>query len=239
MKTQSNMIELVKKAQNNNELAKEQLILMNAPLIKSVIKRFVGKGIEYDDLYQLGSLGFLKAINNFNEEFNVKFSTYAVPMIAGEVKRYMRDNGILKVSRSVKTLNIHINKFIEKFILIHHKSPTIDEISREFNLSNQEIVFAMESNQQPLSINMLVGDGGNNKQMLIEKIEGENLDTDLDMFLIYKIIKTLSERDRKIIMLRYFRDKTQKQVAEMIGVSQVQISRIENRVLKEIREQVQ
>ncbi len=239
MKTQSNMIELVKKAQNNNELAKEQLILMNAPLIKSVIKRFVGKGIEYDDLYQLGSLGFLKAINNFNEEFNVKFSTYAVPMIAGEVKRYMRDNGILKVSRSVKTLNIHINKFIENFIVIHHKSPTIEEISREFNLSNQEIVFAMESNQQPLSINMLVGDGGNNKQMLIEKIEGENLDTDLDMFLIYKIIKTLSERDRKIIMLRYFRDKTQKQVAEMIGVSQVQISRIENRVLKEIREQVQ
>lgn len=239
MKTQSNIIKLVKMAQSNNECAKEELLLMNAPLIKSVIKRFVGKGVEYEDLYQLGSLGFLKAINNFNDEYNVKFSTYAVPMIAGEIKRFMRDNGILKVSRSVKTLNIHINKFIENYIIKHHKSPSIDDISREFNLSNQEIVFAMESNQQPLSINMMVGDDGNNKQMLIEKIEGETLDADLDMFLIYKIIKTLSERDRKIIMLRYFRDKTQKQVADMIGVSQVQISRIENRVLKEIREQVQ
>ena len=109
-------LELVKLAQNNDEFAKERLMMENSPLIKSVIKRYKNKGVEYEDLYQLGSLGFLKAINNFDESFNVKFSTYAVPMIAGEIKRFMRDNGIIKVSRSVKALNIQITKFNEEYV---------------------------------------------------------------------------------------------------------------------------
>lgn len=233
-----NIIDLVLKAQNNDDNAKEILIKANTPLVKSVIKRYIGKGIEYDDLLQLGNLGFLKAINNFKPEFNVKFSTYAVPMISGEIKRYMRDTGILKVSRSVKTLNIQINKFIERYINVHNNSPKIDEIAEEFGVSCHDVVFAMESNQQPVSYNLLVGDDGANKQMMLEKIEGSNIDCDMDMFLIYKIIKGLCDRDRKIIMLRYFRDKTQKEVAEIIGVSQVQVSRLESKILNEIKSQL-
>lgn len=232
-------LKLIKLAQNDNSMAKEILMKQNSPLIKSVIKRFIGKGIEYDDLYQLGSMGFLKAIYNFDERFNVKFSTYAVPMIAGEVKRFMRDNGIIKVSRSVKTMNININRYIEAFMKENYRSPNIDEIAKHFEIERQEVVYVMESSQQPISYNMPVGDDDNNKQALIEKIENTSLDSDMDMFLIYKIIRNLCERDKKIIMLRYFRDKTQKEVAKIIGVSQVQISRLENKILSEIRSKVQ
>lgn len=233
-----NNISLLKRVRLNNDIfAKEKLLKENSPLIKSVIKRYKDKGIEYDDLFQLGSLGFLKAINNFDETFGVKFSTYAVPMIAGEVKRYLRDNGILKVSRSTKMLNIKINKFIETYISEYEKSPCVDEISKQFNISNAEVVFAMESNQNPISIYSCVGESDSN-QILLEKIEFCNMDKDMDLFLIYNILKTLPKRDRKIIMLRFFRDKTQKEIAEKLGVSQVQVSRLECKILSEIRSRV-
>lgn len=233
-------LELVKLAQNNDEIAKERLMIENSPLIKSVIKRYKNKGVEYEDLYQLGSLGFLKAINNFDESFNVKFSTYAVPMIAGEIKRFMRDNGIIKVSRSVKALNIQITKFNEEYINEHNISPTIDEIAHHFNVSSEDIIFAMESNIPPLSLSSIVSDEDSNKeQMLIEKIAENDMEGDMDLFLISNIIKTMPKRDKKIILLRYFRDKTQKEVAEMLGVSQVQVSRLENKILKAIRNSVE
>ena len=139
------IINYVKLAQNGDEAAKEILIKENSPLIKSIIKRYIEKGIEYDDLFQLGSLGFLKAIQNFKEEFGVKFSTYAVPMIAGEVKRFLRDNGIIKVSRSTKTLNSQINKFINEYVNKYDKSPNIETIAKKFMITNQEVVYAMES----------------------------------------------------------------------------------------------
>jgi len=231
-------LDLLKKAQNNDTFAKEILIEENAPLIKSVIKRYKDKGVEYEDLFQLGSLGFLKAINNFDESFNVKFSTYAVPMIAGEVKRYLRDNGIIKVSRSTKTLNLEITKFISEYNAIHENSPNIDEIAQKFNITPADVVYAMESSRQPLSLNSIVGEDGESNQMLIEKIESYNMDQSMDMFLIYNVIKTLSKRDKKIIMLRFFRDKTQKEIAEELGVSQVQVSRLENKIINIIKKKI-
>lgn len=231
-------LELVRKAKENDENAKEKLILDNSPLIKSVIKRYKNKGVEYDDLYQLGSLGFLKAIENFDESFNVKFTTYAVTMIAGEVKRFLRDNGYIKVSRGVKTLNIYITRFVEEYKNTYDRSPQLDEISKHFNVTNEDIIFAMESNKSPVSLNSSVGDDDGKQQMLIEKIEANNLDKDMDLFLVYNIIKTLSDRDKKIIMLRYFRDKTQKEIAEQFGVSQVQISRLETKILNEIKSKI-
>ncbi len=234
-----NMLCLVKKAQEGDENAKEKLLLANSPLIKSVIKRYIKKGIEYDDLYQLGSLGFLKAISNFNENFNVKFSTYAVPMIAGEVKRYLRDNGIIKVSRSVKTLNMQINKFITKYVSMYDRSPNIDVLATEFGITAQEVVYAMESSRHPISLNMTIGDEeGSSNMSIIDKIEETNLDNDMDMFLIYKEIKKLTPREQKIIILRYFRDKTQKEIAEELGVSQVQISRLENKIITKLKEKI-
>ena len=228
---------LIKQAQEEDNTAKQLLVQANSPLIKSVIKRYKNKGVDYEDLFQLGSLGFLKAINNFDENFNVKFSTYAVPMIAGEVKRYLRDNGIIKVSRSVKTLSIQIAKYIDDYYNKNLKSPTIDEIAKEFDVSIQDVVFAMESSKMPISIYQpVLDDGGNKELMLIDKLENENnIENELDKMLLYNIINDLNPRDKKIIILRYFRDKTQSEVAKSLGISQVQVSRIEARVLKEIK----
>ena len=233
-------LQLIAEAQNNNLNAKEELVKENSPLIKSVIKRYVNKGIDYEDLYQLGSLGFLKAINNFDPNFNVKFSTYAVPMISGEIKRYLRDNGILKVSRATKTLSVKINKYIEEYISNKNKSPNIEDIALHFSVSVDEVVFAMESNKPIMSLNTLIGEDDGGKQMsMFEKIADEKtpLEKSLDNMLLYDIIKELPPRDKKIIILRYFRDKTQKDIALELGVSQVQISRLENKILQKLKTQ--
>lgn len=232
---------LIKRAQEEDNTAKQLLIQANSPLIKSVIKRYKNKGVEYEDLYQLGSLGFLKAINNFNEEFNVKFSTYAVPMIAGEVKRYLRDNGRIKVSRSVKALSIQISKYIETYYDKFQKSPTIEEIAKEFDVTIQDAVFAMESSKMPISLFQQVGDSDGNKELtLLDKIEDEDsIDKELDKMLLYNAIKNLNPRDKKIIIMRYFRDMTQSEIAKNLGVSQVQVSRLENKILKEIKSQIE
>ena len=228
---------LIEKAQNNDQDALNILVKENSPLIKSVIKRYRNKGVEYEDLYQIGSMGFLKAIQNFDKNFNVRFSTYAVPMIAGEIKRYLRDNGFIKVSRSVKHLSIQINKFVENYIAKNFESPTINQIAEEFGISTQDAVFAMESNIQPLSLYSQVGGEGEDKQqMLIEKIPAvEQLDKQMDYFLLLNLIKELPPRDKKIIVLRYFRDKTQREIADILGISQVQVSRLENKILSQIK----
>lgn len=232
----SQTLSLIEKAKENDEFAKEKLISENSPLIKSVVKRFLNKGIEYDDLYQLGSLGFLKAINNFDESFNVKFSTYAVPMIAGEIKRYMRDTGVLKVSRSVKTLSFKINRFIDEYSLKYDRSPSIEEISDKMCVGVQDVVYAMESGKQIMSLDVDVSDGEGKQQSLEEKIANDDTpDKIIDNMVLYKAIKSLKEREQKIIMLRYFRDKTQREVAQALGVSQVQISRLENKIMEKIR----
>ena len=227
---------LIAKAKDNDEFAKEKLIEENSPLIKSVVKRFLNKGIEYDDLYQLGSLGFLKAINNFDSSFNVKFSTYAVPMIAGEIKRYMRDTGVMKISRSVKTLSFKINRFVDDYSAKFDKSPTVEEIAEAMGVDAQEVVYAMESSRQILSLNIDVSDGDGKQQSLEEKVSDENpFDNVVDNMVLYKAISKLSEREKKIIMLRYFRDKTQKEVSLVLGVSQVQIRRLESRIIEKIK----
>lgn len=237
IKTTNNLINLAK---NGDENAKSMLITENSPLIKSVIKKYINKGIEFDDLFQLGSLGFLKAISNFDEAFGVKFSTYAVPMIAGEIKRFIRDNGIIKVSRSTKQLNIKINKFIEKYIAENLISPSIDVIAKEFSISESEVVYVMDSSNKPVSLFSLVGDDSGKEQYLIDKVEDENpMDKRLDNELLYNIIKELPSRDKKIIILRYFRDKTQKDVANELGVSQVQVSRLESKILEKIKEKLE
>ena len=227
---------LINKAKQGDEESKEKLITENSPLIKSVIKKYLNKGIEYDDLFQLGSLGFLKAIDNFDETFGVKFSTYAVPMIAGEVKRFIRDNGIIKVSRSTKQLNLQINKFVENYVNDYEKSPTIDVIAKEFGISEQEVVYTLDASVKPMSLFTIVGDDLGKEQYLIDKVEDDGYGVNnLDNYVLYNAIKELPSRERKIIILRYFRDKTQKEIANELGVSQVQVSRLENKILQKIK----
>ena len=226
--------DLIQKSKDGDKDALDALIVENTPLVKSVVRRYSGKNVEYDDLMQLGSMGLLKAIKNFDENFNVRFSTYAVPMIAGEIKRFIRDDGAVKVSRALKLLAYNIGKFKDDFSKTNNREPTIDEISKEFNVDKEEVVFALDSTRYPLSLNDTQSDDAG--APLIDKI-GENTSNDLDDKIILKgMIKNLPEREKKIIILRYYRDKTQSEVAGIMGVSQVQISRIENKILSKIKE---
>lgn len=228
---------LIIQAQQGDENAKEKLIFENMPLIKSVVKRYRGKSVEYDDLIQLGSMGLLKAVLNFDLSYNVRFSTYAVPMIAGEIKRFMRDDGSIKVSRALKVLSYKIIKFSETFRNEHNVEPTIDQIAEAMEIDKEEVVFALDSSRFPISLYEKIDDeSGLN---LIDKIVVENKeDENLDKILLFEALKDLCERDKKIILLRYFRDKTQSEVACELGVSQVQISRLESKILSKLKEKI-
>ena len=228
--------ELIKQAKNDDEVAKEKLIQGNFPLIKSIIKNYQNKGVEYDDLYQLGCVGFLKAINNFDEKFEVKFSTYAVPMIAGEIKRYLRDDGSIKVSRAIKALWLKIRSLIDERKKLGEAQPTIEEMAKLFEVDSADIVYAMDSAQSLVSLNAQLDENSNNSQSVIDKVVGEDKSEQiLDRILLKEAISKLPDRERKILLLRYFRGKTQSEVALIMGVSQVQISRLETKIITKLK----
>lgn len=227
--------EYLRQAKIGDEKAKEKIFTENAPLIKSIVKRFKGKGVEYDDLYQIACIGFLKAVKNYDESFGVKFSTYTVPMVIGEIKRYMRDNGAIKVSRTLKILANKINKYIDAYQTANDASPSVENIAENFGISPEEVAEALDSARMPLSIYDKFEDE-DDAQELIEKIpSGEREEDMLNKIMLTGVIESLSERDRKIVVLRYFRDKTQAEIAESLGLSQVQISRLENKIIDKIR----
>ena len=228
-------VELVLRAQAGDQEAKEVLTQENSPLIKSLIKRFRDKGVEYDDLFQIGCIGFLKAINNFKTEFGVKFSTYVVPMVIGEIKRFMRDDGAIKVSRALKSLNIQINRFIEQFSSKNQRKPTIEEIAKEFQVEEQDVVMAMDSARMPISLYAPLEDESGDLTV-IDRVENVGAsDNMLDNLALKEMIKNLQEREKKIILLRYYFDKTQSEIAKELGISQVQVSRLENKILENFR----
>jgi RNA polymerase sporulation-specific sigma factor len=226
--------ELISKAQDGNNEAKTELIEQNSPLIKSVIRRYRNKGVDYEDLYQLGCIGFLKAIRNFSDAFGVKFSTYAVPMIAGEVKRFLRDDGYIKVSRSVKSLASKINYYIEEYKNKNGDSPSIETIAEEFGIEAQEAVFVLDSAKFPVSLYDKTDDE-NNRTLMDKLASKETVEDNLDRIVLKDAIQSLDEREKKIILLRYYRDKTQSEVARVLNVSQVQISRLENKILEKLK----
>lgn len=239
MISQDELLGYLRKAKEGDERAKDVIFTSNTPLIKSIIRRFTGKGIEYDDLYQIACIGFLKAINNFDESFGVKFSTYTVPMVIGEIKRYMRDNGAIKVSRTLKILANKINKYIDEYSTKNNVAPSVEHIAEKFSVSEDEVVVAMDSARMPISIFDKFEDDDEGSE-LINKItcyDGE--EKILDKIHISNIIEKLSERERKIIVMRFFRDRTQTEIAEDLGVSQVQVSRLENKIIDKIRVEYQ
>ncbi len=230
---------LVKLAQEGDEEAKSALIAENSPLIKSIIKRFVSKGLEYDDLYQLGCLGFVKAIKNFNPEFNVKFSTYVVPMVIGEIKRYMRDDGAIKVSRAIKSLNIKIKKFIESYYADKKVKPTVEEIANHFQVEEGDVVMAMDSSRMPVSLYAPFDEADSDSLLVIDRVDNENNANSLvDKIAIRELVSELSNRDKTIILMRYFYDKTQSEIATLLHISQVQVSRLENKILENLKKKL-
>ena len=236
MLTNEQTAELVELAKTGDDIAKEKLITLNSPLIKSVVKRYLNKGIEYDDLYQLGALGFVKAINNFDASYNVKFTTYAVPMIAGEIRRFLRDDGSVKVSRSIKHTAIQIKNYIAEYNKTYGVNPSLEILSKEFNMEVSDIVFAMEANTTPLSLNEKYSDDEDSTSILDKLPDNFSVENYVDKLALREMIKNLTSKEKQVIIMRYYLDKTQSEIAKELGVSQVQVSRIENKVLNELKE---
>lgn len=229
-------LNLLNKAKNGDEKAKELLIENNSPLVKSIVRRYKNKGVEYDDLYQLGCVGFVKAINNFDISFNVKFSTYAVPMIAGEIKRFLRDDGSVKVSRSIKSQYYNMQKYIDQVRLKTGEPPTTKHLAEKFNIEEPEVMFILESSRMPVSIYESLDKESSNGQVVLDKLVNfDEVSSLVDKIVLTDALKELEDKDRKLIILRYFRDKTQSEVAQILNVSQVQVSRLENRILAKMK----
>ena len=229
----------IRRAKDGDNEAKEALIEHNVSLVKCIVKRYLGKGVDYDDLFQIACIGFLKAISGFDESFGVKFSTYAVPMIAGEIKRFMRDDGSVKVSRAMKQTAKEMNVVVEEYALANGRQPSVKEIATRFGLEESETVFVMGSSKMPLSLYGGTEFKDGKERTLIDTLPAlDDQEEWLDKLLLRGAIEALPERERKIIVLRYFRDMTQSEVAEKIGVSQVQVSRIESKIIKEFRQKL-
>ncbi len=230
----------IRLAKNGNNDSKEILLKNNVLLIRSLVTRFKNKGVDYDDLFQLGCIGFLKAINNFDESFNVRFSTYAVPMILGEIKRFLRDDGEIKVSRLIKLQATEIARFVEKYQKEKGIEPSIEIISGELNIEKEDVVLAMGSSKMPVSIYETMDDSGDGGISLIDKLPSPYTEEEhIDTLYLKSLISKLDNREKKIIILRYFRDKTQGEVAKILGVSQVQVSRLEMKILEKLRKKAQ
>ncbi len=238
MLTNDETFALLNEAKSGNDLAKEKLISINSPLIKSIVKRYLNKGVEYEDLYQLGAMGFVKAINNYDPTYKVKFTTYAVPMIAGEIKRFLRDDGSIKVSRSIKYLAAQVKNFINEYSKQHLSNPTIDLIAQSLNIEVTDVVLALEANVTPLSLNEKYNDDSENLSLIDKLTDNFSIDNLVNKLALRDIIEELTAREKQVIIMRYYLDKTQSEIAKELGVSQVQISRIENKVLLDMKEKL-
>ena len=232
--------ELVILAKEGDKEAMNELIEINTPLVSSLCKKFLNRGYEYDDIFQLGSMGLIKAIQNFDTSFDVKFSTYAVPMILGEIKRFLRDDGIIKVSRNVKIVAQKLYFHKERLAKELGREPTVSELAENVKMDQEEVLFALESvnNMHYLHDTIHQSDGA--PILFIDKLS-ENLQENTDMiekFALKEAILSLDDKARKIIFLRYFKDKTQSEVAKLLGISQVQVSRIEKKILINIKEKL-
>lgn len=232
---------LIRLAKQGNNQAMDKLIEVNTPLVSSISKKFMNRGYEYEDIYQIGCMGLVKAINNFDTSFNTKFSTYAVPMILGEIKRFLRDDGIIKVSRNTKILARQLHFDREALTNKLDREPTIDELSKFSGLNKEEIVFALEATTGIQYLQDTIHQDDGQPVLLIDKLSenGQPDEEMIDTIALKEALRTLDVKSRQIIMLRYFKDKTQNQVAGLLGISQVQVSRIEKRVLKLMREKLE
>ena len=227
---------LLSLAADGDDNATERLIAENTPLLKSIVKRYMGKHIEYDDLFQIAGIGLLKAIKNFKQDFNVRFSTYAVPMILGEIKRQMRDDGYIKVSRSLKSLSSKITRYMDEVIKQGNDDPTVEQIARHFDISPSDVVFALDATRLPVSLYETTSDKDGKQTELVDRLPTDEDRKMVQSLILKDMLSRLSERERKIIIYRFFRDMTQGEIAEKMGVSQVQISRLETKILDKLKQ---
>ncbi len=232
--------ELISKAQAGDKKATEEIVENNIGLIWSVVKKFTNRGHDADDLFQIGAIGLIKCIKKFNLEYDVKFSTYAVPMIIGEIKRFLRDDGMIKISRPLKELHVKVKYLHDTMLKETGEEPKISEMAKRLNVNIEELLLSMEACKDIESLYSVVYQGDGNSIYLIDKIssQGSEEDVIIENLTLNEILDKLKPKEREIIKLRYFQDKTQTEVAYEVGVSQVQISRIEKKVLETMRRHI-
>ncbi|WP_227766075.1 RNA polymerase sporulation sigma factor SigF [Zhaonella formicivorans] len=235
--SEEEMVSLLTKAKNGDASARETLINCNLKLVFNLVQRFENRGYELEDLFQIGTIGLMKAIDKFDFSYNVKFSTYAVPMIIGEIRRFLRDDSPVKVSRAVKETAYKIHRTRENLIKELGREPTISEIAERLEVPREEIINAMEAVQMPTSIHeTLYQDEGDPIYILDQLSDEKEQESWFDKIALKEVLKKLPEKHRQVILLRFFQDKTQIEVAQVVGLSQVQVSRIERQALKNIKE---
>ena len=229
--------ELIRQAKEGNKKAQEILVEENTGLIWSVVKRFQGRGYDKEDLFQIGSIGLLKCIDNFDLERKVKFSTYAVPLIMGEIKRFLRDVGLVKVSRSLKEASYKIKREKEHYEKLYNREPTLKEIAATLDMDESDILMAMESGQDVCSLHQVIYQNEGDEIHLEDKLEQQSdlIEQTVDNIYIQELLQKLNEQERKLIELRYFQNQTQAVIAGIMGISQVQVSRMEKKILEKLR----
>ena len=231
------MVELLRRTKEGDMAAREKLIAGNLRLVLSVIQRFDRRGENVDDLFQVGCIGLIKAIDNFNIDLDVRFSTYGVPMIVGEIRRYLRDNSSMRVSRSMRDMAYKVLKVKEKFMADYQREPTIEEIAKELDAKREDIVFALEAITDPVSLyEPVYSDSGDAVTVMDQVKDSKNTDESwLDHIALKDAVDKLPEREKKILALRFFQGKTQMEVSAEVGISQAQVSRLAKNALEQIR----
>lgn len=225
----------INKSQQGDKFARDTLVENNIRLVWSVVQRFINRGYDPDDLFQIGSIGLIKSIDKFDLSYDVRFSTYAVPMIIGEIQRFIRDDGSVKVSRSLKEMGNKIRRKKDEMTKELGRSPTINEIAEALEISPEDVVLAQEAAKSPHSIHETVFENDGDPITLLDQIADQDTKW-FDKFSLEEAIKHLNERERLIIYLRYYKDQTQTEVATRLGISQVQVSRLEKKILEEMKQ---
>lgn len=230
--------ELIKRSQAGDQDARDTIVQKNMRLVWSVVQRFINRGYEPDDLFQIGCIGLLKSVDKFDLSYDVKFSTYAVPMIIGEIQRFIRDDGSVKVSRSLKELANRIRKAREELTKQLGRVPTVSELSEFLDIPSEDIILAQEASRTPSSIHETVYENDGDPITLLDQIDDGNEGKWFEKIALKEAIRELEDRERLIVYLRYYKDQTQSEVAERLGISQVQVSRIEKKILLQMRDRM-
>ena len=232
--------ELIRRSQEGDKEAREILIEENMGLIHHVVKRFLGRGVEAEDLFQIGAIGLVKAVDRFDLSYDVRFSTYAVPMIAGEIKRFLRDDSMIKISRSLKELAIRAARLREQLFMERGEEPGVEELAKLLKVEPEELVQAMDGSAEVESLQKIVYQGDGEGLSLMDKVEQgkDEEETLLCQLLLEQLLSSLEPKERRLIMLRFFHDRTQTQVAEELGMSQVQVSRLEKKILQALKKRI-
>jgi RNA polymerase sporulation-specific sigma factor len=228
--------ELIKQSQDGDQDARDLIVQKNMRLVWSVVQRFLNRGYEPDDLFQIGCIGLLKSVDKFDLSYDVKFSTYAVPMIIGEIQRFIRDDGTVKVSRSLKEMNNKIRKAKDELSKDLGRIPTINELSQYLGITPEDIILAQDASRTPSSIHETVYENDGDPITLLDQIDDGNEGKWFDKIALKEAIRELDERERLIVYLRYYKDQTQSEVAERLGISQVQVSRLEKKILLQMKD---